>query len=94
MVVLLLVCLIDLPYGYYQFVRFVAMVLFGLLAYDFYSKKKELYAVLYISLAIMFQPVFKISFGREMWNILDVVVALWLIMQIIYLIKDSKIKLN
>ena len=29
MVVLLLLCLLDMPYGFYMFVRFVAMFVFG-----------------------------------------------------------------
>ena len=35
MAVLLLVCLAPMPYGYYQLVRFIAMVSFAYLAYDY-----------------------------------------------------------
>jgi hypothetical protein len=30
-------------------------------------------------LAILFQPFFKIAFGRELWNVVDVIVAIGLI---------------
>jgi hypothetical protein len=32
--ILLLGCLVDFPYGYYQFVRFAALVGFGYLAFN------------------------------------------------------------
>jgi len=31
--ILLFLCLLDMPYGYYQFVRFVALIGFGILTY-------------------------------------------------------------
>jgi hypothetical protein len=33
-------------------------------------------------LALLFQPFFKIALGREMWNIVDVVVGIGLILSI------------
>jgi predicted alpha/beta hydrolase len=33
----LFACLLDLSYGYYQFVRWVAMVGFAVLAYDYHG---------------------------------------------------------
>lgn len=34
--ILLFLCLADMPYGYYELVRFLALVGFGLLAYQSY----------------------------------------------------------
>ncbi len=76
--ILLLLCLADWPYGYYQFVRFVAMVGFAYLAYDASQNKQSNAVFIYIALAILFQPLFKIALGRTLWNIVDVVVALGL----------------
>jgi len=33
---LMLLCLAPMPYGYFQLVRFVAMVAFGVMAYRYY----------------------------------------------------------
>ena len=77
-------CLLDMPYGYYQFVRFSAMVGFAILAYQASEKENKTEMIIYISLAILFQPIFKISFGRSIWNTIDVVVALYLIVTIIW----------
>ncbi|MGN8058722.1 DUF6804 family protein [Pedobacter sp. 22163] len=39
-------------------------------------------AITYITLAILFQPIFKIALGRFLWNVVDVIVALGLIISI------------
>jgi hypothetical protein len=88
---LLLLCLLDMPYGFYQFVRFTAMVGFAYLAYSAneQSEKNELF--IYIALALLFQPFFKIALGRTVWNIVDVIVSIGLVISVI---KDSKIRLK
>jgi hypothetical protein len=39
---LMLLCLAPMPYGYFQLVRFVAMVAFGLMAYQYFGSKNIL----------------------------------------------------
>ena len=77
--VLLLLCLAPMPYGYYGFVRFVAMVSFGVMSYTYYKKKNETLAVVFCALVLLFQPYFKVALGRTIWNIVDVVVAIGLV---------------
>lgn len=80
--VLFFLCLIDMPYGYYQFVRFLALIGFVILAYKSYERQEKVMAIVYGGLAILFQPLFKISLGREFWNIIDVIVGIGLIASI------------
>lgn len=77
--ILLLLCLLEMPYGYYQFVRFVSMASFAYLAYlaNERNNKNELF--LYIALALLFQPFFKTALGRTIWNIVDVITAIGLL---------------
>jgi len=89
MAVLLLLCLLDMPYGFFQLVRFLALVAFGLLAYDAHLKSNNFHFITNLALAVLFQPLLKISFGREFWNFIDIVVAAWLIFQGIVLFKQS-----
>ena len=77
--VLLLLCLLNMPYGYYEFVRFVGMIGFGYLAYESNQSKKEKEVLIYIGLAILFQPLIKIALGRSLWNLIDIAVAFGLI---------------
>jgi hypothetical protein len=80
--ILLILCLADMPYGYYQFVRFIAMLGFAILAYFASRQKKEIEMIILISLAILFQPLFKIALGRTLWNMVDVIVAVGLIVSL------------
>jgi hypothetical protein len=77
--VLMFLCLLDMPYGYYQFVRFASMVVFAWFAYDAYEENSKVEALIYLALALLFQPLFKIALGRFIWNVIDVVVGVGLI---------------
>jgi asparagine N-glycosylation enzyme membrane subunit Stt3 len=91
--VLLLLCLAPMPYGFYQLVRFVAMVILSVFAYIYWSKESKPLAVTFGALALLFQPFQKIALGREMWNIVDVLVASGLIILFFFERKyDNKLK--
>jgi hypothetical protein len=77
--VLFFLCLLDMPYGFYQLVRFVALIGFGILAYKANEDSKNIKVIMYGSLALLFQPFFKIALGREIWNMIDVIVGIGLI---------------
>lgn len=85
---LFLLCLLDMPYGFYQFVRFTAMVGFSILAYLASEKENKTEMIMYIGLAILFQPLVKITLGRKMWNIVDVVVGIGLLISLFIQQKD------
>ena len=82
--ILFFICLADLPYGYYQFVRFIALVGFAFLSYQSYERNDKSFAFIFAALAILFQPIFKISLGREIWNVIDVIVGVGLIITIFW----------
>ena len=74
--ILLFLCLLDMPYGFYEFVRFSALIGFSILAYKANEAKKNTEMILFVSLALLFQPFFKIALGRTIWNIVDVIVGI------------------
>ena len=78
--VLLFVCLLDMPYGYYQFVRVAATLVFVLFAIQSYNLKSNAMILIYVILAILFQPFEKIALGRDVWNVLDVIVGVGLLL--------------
>ena len=88
--IILLLCLFDMPYGYYQFVRFAAMIGFAYLAFlaNIQNNKNEVF--IYIGLVILFQPFVKIALGRSLWNIVDLVVGVGLLFSIF--ISNEKLK--
>jgi hypothetical protein len=81
--VLFLLCLADMPYGYYELVRIVGLIGFALLAYQANQKGNQVEMILYIGLALLFQPFFKIALGRFLWNLVDVIVAIGLLLSIV-----------
>lgn len=90
--ILFFICLAELPYGYYQFVRFVALVGFAILAYQASEKENKTEMIIYICLAILFQPLIKISLGREIWNVVDVIAGVGLLVSIFIKPKPSNEK--
>ncbi|MDO5969848.1 hypothetical protein Q4Q35_08510 [Flavivirga aquimarina] len=68
-----------MSYGFYQLVRFIALIGFGVLAYKAIEENKNTEMIIYGGLALLFQPFFKIALGREIWNIVDVIVGVGLI---------------
>ena len=84
---LLLLCLFNLPYGFYILIRFLSAIAFAFFAYHYYEKKKETIAITFGALALLFQPFFKIAIGRELWILVDIIAAALLI---ILAIKEKK----
>jgi hypothetical protein len=75
MAIAMLICLFHMPYGYYQIVRLGSAIGFGYLAASLKEGNDKLRWV-YIGLAILFQPLVKVSLGRAMWNALDVIIGI------------------
>lgn len=74
---LLFGCLLSMPYGYFQLVRF--LVAGGLVYLSIIEGDRKNLKIVYVLLALLFQPFFKIALGRELWNIVDVALGGWLL---------------
>jgi len=79
-------CLLDWEYGYYQLVRFLGMVGFGFLAYYDYQINQTWFWI-WLSSSILINPIFKIALGRELWNVIDVI---WAILLMISIFTDKR----
>jgi hypothetical protein len=80
---LLLICVIELPYGYYQLIRFAAVIGFAILAYYEYERKNIPLVIVFVGLIVLFQPIGKIPLGRQVWTVVDMLVAAWLVVTVI-----------
>ena len=87
LIVILLLCLFDLPYWYYQLVRLFGTIGFAYLAFVDYKAGVKYSPYVFGVAAILLNPIAKVSFGREMWNVIDIVLAVILIVSI--LLKDK-----
>jgi len=80
--ILFLLCLLQMPYGYYQAVRFIGFLGFALLAYFGYQENRKAEVIIFISLALLFQPFIQVALGRTVWNIVDVITSAGLIISL------------
>lgn len=80
--IIFILCLLKMPYGFYQLVRFLACAGFCFLAYEANEQKNKNMTFVFIGLAVLFQPFFKIALGREMWNMIDVILAVFLLVSV------------
>ena len=79
---LFFVCLLHMPYGYFQLVRFAALVGFAILAYTANEQENKREVIIYVCFAILFQPLIKIALGSVLWNVVAVIVGIGLITSI------------
>ena len=91
LIILLFLCLLNMPYGYYQLVRLAASIVFGILSYKAHKKNRNVEMLNYSGLALLFHPFFKIYFGRERWNIVDAIVGVGLIISLFTMRTKNKI---
>jgi xanthine/uracil permease len=60
-----------MPYGYYQVVRIYGIIGFSILAFDAHKNNLVYMAFVFGIAAILFNPIIKISFEKNIWHILD-----------------------
>ena len=71
----LLLCLLRMPYWYFQLVRIFGMLGFAWLAYAEYKENIRFTPFLFGACAVIMNPFIKIAFGRSGWNKVDVIMA-------------------
>lgn len=72
---LLLGALLPVPYGYFQFLRLVVFAAFSFAAFVAINKNSNFRSVIFGSIAFLFNPIYPISFDREIWMVIDLVAA-------------------
>jgi len=68
---MLFVGVLPLPYGYYMLLRFVACGVFAWAACITYEKNEEVLPWVFGILALVFNPLIKIHFPKELWAVVD-----------------------
>jgi hypothetical protein len=82
--VMLILCLAPMPYDYYELVRFSSMLGFAILGYQSFKDKNEIFGIIFFGLVLIFQPFWKIKLGRDIWQIVDLIVAIGLIVSLFH----------
>jgi hypothetical protein len=80
---LLFLCVLNMPYVYYQFVRIACVLGFSLLAYDSYKNDNDFTNVItYVFLVLVFQPFNTVGLNKITWNIIDIIVGIGLLISL------------
>jgi len=74
-IIMLFWALADNPYGYYQILRWVVAGVTGYSAYLSYRQDKKAWTWIMAIIAVLFNPIAPIYLNREIWSVLDVIVA-------------------
>ncbi len=69
----------PLPYGYYTVLRVVACGVFAFAAFVAFQRKGKATPWLYGLLAVLFNPIIKIHFPKEVWAFIDVAAGVLLL---------------
>ena len=88
---LFVLCLYNWNYGFYQMVRFLGFAGFSILAYH-KKDKKDTWFFIWLFSALLINPFLKVSLGRAIWNVIDVIWAVLLIVNVIYPPKENRVK--
>lgn len=72
---LLLLGLVKANYGYYQALRTLISFGFAFMSFTNFKKCSKRKAFVFLALLIVYQPLFSLALGRELWVFLDIVVA-------------------
>ena len=84
LILLFALCLFHMPYWYYQLVKIFGTIGLGYLAWIDYKDKIKITPILFGIGAILFNPIIKISFDRNAWQVIDVIFALIIVLSMIF----------
>lgn len=85
----LILCLLEMPYWYYQLIRIFGTIIFFYFAYTDYTQNIKYTPQTFFVAGVLLNPIIKISFGKIIWNVVDIVLSVIIVLSIVF---DSKLK--
>ena len=85
-------CIFNIPYGYYQLYRFIALGSFIYLAYA--EQEDKGWMIVWLISALLVQPFFKASLGREVWILVDIIWAILLVISALKSVRSNRKKVD
>ena len=78
-IIMLFGAIAEWPYGYYTFLRWITCITSILVAFQAFEKNIDWAKVVFIVIAILFNPLAPIYLSRSIWIPLDIVTAIFFI---------------
>ena len=85
--ILFLCCFLNMPYGYYDFIKVIGMTSFIWLSYIYFSNSNKSLMIIWLCSAIIINPIFTIKLDSNYWEVLDLI---WIGVLLYTLIADIK----
>jgi len=76
--VLILLFFAGFSANYVELIRYLVMVGFAYMGFSS-LKQSNTESFIYFALALLYQPIFKITLGQDIWNVINVVVVAGLV---------------
>ena len=90
-IIMLLLAIPDLPYGYYGLLRWVVTASAIFLVWVAYQLGKKFWLFLMGFVALLFNPLIPIHLDKEIWVVIDFIVAILFLVSI-FIIKNHERK--
>jgi len=74
--VMLILAILNLPYGYYTFLRLGITISAGIFTYYFYESKETIWTVVFGAIALLFNPIVPVYLDKSTWVLIDIVTAI------------------
>jgi len=72
---LLLIAVLPLPYGYYMLLRLLITASAAYVAYENFNKEIPAWSIVFVVVALLFNPFYVVHFDKALWAIIDIAVA-------------------
>lgn len=95
--VMLVIALGNQQYGFYDLLRIVVCFTGGLTAYVAFQYKSYFISTISVVVAMLFNPIIKVTLERETWNSIDIAVSLYFVIvaTVFFMVnKEGKAKNN
>jgi RsiW-degrading membrane proteinase PrsW (M82 family) len=83
--------LADHSYGYFTLLRFVVCLVTAYCAVLTHSQKDEEWTWIFGAIAVLFNPIMPLHMNRQIWIVIDVLVAAVLIVSM-FIIRGNKVR--
>jgi hypothetical protein len=83
LIILLLIGIFDMPYEYYELLRFILMATFLWFAINEYNPKKIGWSFIFGILVLLFNPFLKLKIGSIGWKVVDFATVIILIINLV-----------
>ena len=72
---LLVMAVLPLPYGYYMLLRLLITASAAYVAYKNFNKEMPVWGIVFVIVALLFNPLYVVHFDKTLWVIIDILVA-------------------